>query len=146
MLPDPHHRPALSFKGTCRFVVALPVALQLRLPVPGVGLRLDSVLRATVPEAAIDEHSHPGANEDDIGSSAQRRHGPPVDQVAQPSGMQLPANSQLRSSVLARLTLAAAPVGLAAPSSSTSTFPGERARAAGCRATTGARVWRMVAT
>jgi hypothetical protein len=70
MFPDPHHRPTFSLKGRCRFVVALPVALQLWLPVPRVGLRLDSMLRAAVPEAAIEEHSHPGANEDDIGSPA----------------------------------------------------------------------------
>lgn len=55
VLPDANDAPAFAAQGFADNAVALHVSAQLRGPVPLVRRRLSAVLRADVPEAAINE-------------------------------------------------------------------------------------------
>lgn len=56
VLPDPHARPALRGESPVGVAVAAAVRLDLFAPPRRVRARLTRVLRAPVPEAAVDEH------------------------------------------------------------------------------------------
>jgi hypothetical protein len=68
VLPDTNDLPA----GPCEPLIDVPISLhgptQLRKPVGRIPFGQRSVLRAAVPEAAIDENSESGADEDYVGS------------------------------------------------------------------------------
>ncbi len=69
VLPEPDDIPTCGPKGRVDGAVTLNVASELRLPVVEVDLRLPSVLRASVPEAAIDEHCDSLSLEGDVGAN-----------------------------------------------------------------------------
>jgi hypothetical protein len=50
------------------FFVATPIRVDLRVPVFSVRLRTPLVIRAAVPEAAVDKHRDTSAREYDIGA------------------------------------------------------------------------------
>jgi len=77
VLPRPQDAPAGVCKRFVHGAVAGNVALELRTPVVGVGLRLSSVLWASVPEATVDEYGESRASKHDVG---------PDDTVADPEG------------------------------------------------------------
>lgn len=68
--------------------VALDVALQLRHPVVGVRFRNGRVLRASVPEAAVDEDCDPQPSEHDVGTSAHSGDRGMVNAISQTSRVQ----------------------------------------------------------
>lgn len=74
-LPEPHHRPPGVTQRLIGRAVTGYVALDLRTPIPGVGLRRDEVLWATVPETAVYEDHHLEAGEGNVGRAPQPRHG-----------------------------------------------------------------------
>ena len=78
MVPNSQDSP--SGGGQCAFVFEITSAggLQLVSPPVGVGLGEGGVLGAPVPKAAVDEHGHTGAGEDDVGLAAESGHRPTV--------------------------------------------------------------------
>lgn len=67
-LPEGQHGKPHLLQGGAAFGVALDVALELGLPVAGVGLGLEVAAAggAPVPEASVDEHGEFGGSENDV--------------------------------------------------------------------------------
>lgn len=66
MLPDSDYPPADRREKTIKFPVALDIALQLRSPIPTVRSWCDSVDRADVPEAPVNEDGESMSRKGDI--------------------------------------------------------------------------------
>jgi hypothetical protein len=80
MLPYADDEPAEPCQVIVVTTVALTVPLDLRRPVLRVRLGEDSVTRAAVPEAAVNEDCDAGAQEDDVDPrGASTRSDPEVD-------------------------------------------------------------------
>ena len=62
--------PPLSAQSNIRDRVPGEISLQLRPPVVLVNRRTSVVLRAAMPEAAVDEHGNLGTRKDDVGCHA----------------------------------------------------------------------------
>ena len=71
------------------------VRLELLRPPLLVRLREGCVLRATMPETAVDEHRDPLAREGDIGPRSTQSRDTQVDPVAETAAVELPAQSHL---------------------------------------------------
>jgi hypothetical protein len=71
--------------------VALDVAVELGVPPAAVVFRPGAVLRARVPEAAVDIHRDPEPREDEVGASAQPGKWGSVDVVAASATVELAA-------------------------------------------------------
>lgn len=104
MLPEPQDRPSSCEKSFVVLTVALAVTRELRRPVAFVrDHRSATMLRTSVPEAAIDEHRHSLPSEGYIGpdrasvAHAQRKIHP----VAKARGMETPPHRELRVRVTA---------------------------------------------
>lgn len=69
MLPDPKDGPTVPRKSLVDLAIPFDVSGKLRLPVGRVGARNVPVVRAAVPEAAIDKDRQLGAGEYDIGTN-----------------------------------------------------------------------------
>lgn len=72
MLPDPDAHPAGFSQYPVCFAVSFDIALQFRLPVVRVGLRIRGMDRAAVPEASIHKDSNLRGPEDDVRGTAYR--------------------------------------------------------------------------
>ena len=105
VLPDTHDQPADLGESGVGVPVPLDVATDLGGPVLDVGLRLDVVLGATVPVAAINECSYPSLPEDEIGPAVQLWERPSAYSVAQPEGVNGSTHCQLRLGVPALVAL-----------------------------------------
>src|SRR5688572_5751010 len=68
VLPHADDLPASASQHVVNLAIPISVPAQLRHPVVTVGLRDHLVLRAVVPEAAVDEDGDSGAGEDDVGA------------------------------------------------------------------------------
>lgn len=66
VLPDPDDTPPCGSERVINRAIAFDVACELGLPVLDVHLRGSAVLRTSVPEAPVDEHSHPSSREDNV--------------------------------------------------------------------------------
>lgn len=84
MFPRPNDDPSVLSKPTVELAVAGYVSIQFGHPVIGIPGRRLGVLRALMPVATIDEHSHLCAGEHDICSPAQALQGLEVDPIAKP--------------------------------------------------------------
>lgn len=95
MFPEPQHPPARGAELRVGLLVPLDVALQLWQPVGPVPLGDRRVQRASVPEAAIDEHGDAASCECDVGSTspAHRRE---FDAISKPHRMKSPAHGEFR--------------------------------------------------
>lgn len=72
MFPDANYLPAgASEKGVIN-PVSFNIAQEFGRPVARVDLRLTSVLRAAMPEAAIDENCYASSSKDNVGSYSAR--------------------------------------------------------------------------
>jgi hypothetical protein len=71
MLPETEHRPPNPFQARVSVPVTLYVRLDFVPPPLGVRLRPSSVLRAAMPETAIDENCDARAHECQIGAAAR---------------------------------------------------------------------------
>lgn len=71
MPPNTYDRPASRDESIVVGSVTGDVPLELRLPVTLIDARLCAVLGAAVPEAAVHEHCHPRAGEDDVRAGAR---------------------------------------------------------------------------
>src|SRR3546814_451456 len=110
MLPGAHGQPPPGSELLVGVRVASPVAGDLLWPVPGVLANLTAtVVRAAVPEAAIEEHSDLLGREHEIRRSTQVRERTSMNEVAESSSVYGSADGQLRGSVLPALTLHAEP-------------------------------------
>lgn len=89
MLPDSHHEPAGAGQELPGLLVPAAVAGDFVGPVPAVDVvRAAAVLRAPVPEAAIDENCHTGRAEHNVGFAPEARQGCLVQAVTKPQSMQ----------------------------------------------------------
>lgn len=90
MLPNPDDRPS----GLCEpaIGISIPSSIRFNLGAPelAVAVRLGCVLRASVPEAAVNEDGDPRWAEDDVNSAATVSEHGPIDSEPQPAGMQRP--------------------------------------------------------
>src|SRR5205807_1572554 len=86
--PHADRKPAGFCEACIRILVSPPIALDLFAPPLGVGSRPCSMLRAPVPEAAVDEDSDSCRSEDDVGTPPQTRHGASLDAKAKPEAVQ----------------------------------------------------------
>ena len=102
VLPDPHHPPARVGEPTVGGAVARDVGVELGPPPRPVVPRRGGVLRAAVPEAAVDEDHHAGAGEDEVAAGAQLRQRAVVHPVAVAQGVQPLAHSQFGPGVPGR--------------------------------------------
>jgi hypothetical protein len=71
VFPDVENSPAERCEAPVSTSVAPPILGDLGGPEDGVGLGRYCVLRAAMPEAAIDKHSEPYTDQDDVGPSRQ---------------------------------------------------------------------------
>lgn len=99
MLPESEDRPAEVLQVSGGRLVASAVLLELRGPPVTVrGWHLP-VLRAAMPEAAVDEHSDLRAREGDVDRSSRQAGNGVVDAVAVPRCVQQTAQRQFRPGV-----------------------------------------------
>ena len=99
--PGTHHSPPEFFGSLCRTFVALAVPFHLGGPESGVRpdpRGLPPVLRAAMPKAPIDEHSHASGWQNDVGRTALGQ----LTVKAEPGAcrMKCPAKSHLGTGVL----------------------------------------------
>lgn len=72
VLPATNRCPPCGLQFGIRVAVPFTIALDLLRPIPAVGLTFAAaVIRAAVPEAAVNKDCNPGLREDDVGLSAQ---------------------------------------------------------------------------
>jgi hypothetical protein len=95
MSPKAERNPASSPQQFIGLGVALSVPGQFRAPVVGVRLRVIAVIRAGVPEAAIDKNRDPRAWENEIGRAAVFEEGPTSNEIAQAEGEGCSAHGKL---------------------------------------------------
>jgi hypothetical protein len=100
VLPDPPDQPALLRQRLVHALVAFGVRRELRRPVGDVALRHSAVLRAGMPEAAVEEHGDLGPGEDDVRMHAYLAR-PDEEVLPKPKtpGVQLGPKSELSRSV-----------------------------------------------
>jgi hypothetical protein len=97
VLPDMHRRPAERSEDLVVSMVTFAVRVEFGGPPLRVRLGGHPVIRAGVPEAAIDEHRHPEPHEHHIRPA---REVPTMQSEPNPSCMQLPTQGKLRRCVL----------------------------------------------
>lgn len=97
MLPNSHHNPAGRTER--RVVASITGNVRVELGTPPIGVRFWSyrMLRAAVPETAIDENNDPRPSQCDVRASRDISH---VHSVPKPSAVQLMPKCQLRSGPL----------------------------------------------
>lgn len=105
VFPDSYDSPAGLAEGRVNGFIAVPVTLHLALPVLAIPSRSAVVIRATVPEASIDEDRHHRAREDHVGSAPQPGKRSHTDPVAKPDVVRGSADGQLRGCVSAAVAL-----------------------------------------
>jgi len=71
MLPDPDHPPAHQSEFSTHPAVAGDVVVDFIVPVLSIGRRSSAVLRAAVPETAINENGDSRLDKDDVGLSRE---------------------------------------------------------------------------
>src|SRR5829696_904503 len=100
VLPGAEHLPSVTCERAVDSTVSGDVASELRLPVRGVRPWRVAVVRAAVPEAAVDEDGEARAREDHVGSNdSGRSRDWVIDPEAQPTSVELRPQSQFRSCV-----------------------------------------------
>ena len=99
VLPRPDDDPASRLKRVIVGAVAVDVALQLGRPPANVALRWAEMLRAAMPEAAVDEDGDPCAGEDNIGTASDAAKRGEMLPEAQPAPMQLRTQRPLHRAV-----------------------------------------------
>lgn len=111
MLPDPDHSPFRSAQLSIADAITLHVSGDLRAPIGSVGSGTRAVLRASMPEAAIDEDRHLLAPKDDVRSATQALQWLRVDAIAKAAPMKLRPKGKLRSGVPLAVALHRGPDG-----------------------------------
>lgn len=101
MFPDPNNNPSLSFQTTVGFSVTHHIVVDLGSPIVDVGLRLHEVLRASVPEAAVDENSNTRFREDKISTTTEPFDRSAINEIPQSLMMQGATNPHFRAGVSA---------------------------------------------
>ena len=105
VLPEAQCQPPCFFQCGIDFSIALYISGDFGRPVRLVRLRLLIVLRASVPEAAVDEHRHLSRAKHDVSSAPDAREGALVNPVAQTGTVQQGTQSKLRLGVSALVPL-----------------------------------------
>jgi hypothetical protein len=104
VLPDSHDEPAGARQELSGLLVPAAVTGDLVGPVPAVDVvRSAAVLRAPVPEAAIDENRHTGRAEHNVGFAPEARQGCLVQAVTKPQSMQRSTKDKFGRRALASL-------------------------------------------
>jgi hypothetical protein len=91
MLPDPYHSPSDRVQLAVGVTIAKDVGFELPLPPVSVRLRHGSMLRASVPEASIDEYRKLLARKKDVRATPCADGKREVDAKPQPASVELPA-------------------------------------------------------
>src|ERR1700761_5529678 len=107
MFPESDYGPPGFAESGVGGPVPFDVTAELRLPVPGVGRRLTPVIRAAVPEAAVNEHGDPAGGEHDVGTDpdAARQIEPQILAVTVALAVQRPPQREFRLGVGAAVSL-----------------------------------------
>src|SRR5947208_506274 len=105
VLPDPHHRPSSLRQLSVCILVSSAVRSDLFSPPLGIALRPSTVLRASVPKAAIDENCDTGGREDNVHRATDSRDNLPANQVAEAESMQRGTQGELSRRVPLRRVL-----------------------------------------
>jgi hypothetical protein len=109
VLPESHHRPPGNLPEVAGLDVTSSVGRDLGRPELRVRLGSRVVLRAAVPEAAVDENGHLAPREDDVGGAAEVGDRSAVHEVAQTASVQFTSHGQLWSGVTGGVGLHTAP-------------------------------------
>lgn len=99
VFPESTHCPTRRCQLAVVAAVAFHVGQELRPPPVPVGRWCRGMLRAGVPEAAVQEHSDALAAENDVRTSSRHRRNRQIDAVAQTSGVQQPPDADLERGV-----------------------------------------------
>jgi hypothetical protein len=83
MLPDAYDGPTGVREPSVHLSVTLDVPVELWSPVPAVGTRGGAVLRASMPEASIDEDGHSSSRKHDVGADRSPGVGPDGEVLAE---------------------------------------------------------------
>lgn len=94
VLPDPDHRPPERCHMGVRLTVALDVARELGGPPLTVGRGLGGVLRAAVPEAAVDHYGDLRSGEEQVGAAPGHAGERGVHAIAQTTSVQVTAEEE----------------------------------------------------
>ncbi len=101
MLPDAQRQPPGGLKAFCRVGIAGSVSFNFLSPVASVGARDRVMERTAVPEAAVDEYSHPDSRKHQIRRPAQVGYRSAVDEISHASSVEFPTKCELRLGVTA---------------------------------------------
>ena len=96
VLPEPKNRPPQLHQMTIGVPVALDIPAEFGLPPIGIVLRSDPVLRATVPEASIDEDGDPRGAEEQIRASSRHIRQGRIDSIPESAAVQLSPQREFR--------------------------------------------------
>lgn len=91
VLPEAQDEPALAHEVRVGLAIPLDIASQLSPPPGCVADRLGRVVRASMPEAPVDEDGDARAREEDVGATAREAGERMVDAVAQAAPVQSPS-------------------------------------------------------
>ena len=99
MFPNTHYKPTPVRQDQIVSAVSSDVPVELGLPVARISPWLVAMLRAAVPEAAVNEHGHAASREHDVGSARSVRQGSSVLPKAEATSMKFgPYPATLRPS------------------------------------------------
>jgi hypothetical protein len=109
VFPHSDNRPPCCCQGCVCVLITAPVAFELLGPPRRIGLGLLAMLRASVPEAAIDEDRDALPRENDVDSSSMAGQHRQVHPVPQPKGVERLPKSDFRGRVSRALSLQSRP-------------------------------------
>jgi hypothetical protein len=100
VLPEPKHLPSFSHKDARHATIPFAISRELGDPVLGIGLGHSAVIRASMPEAAVDEHGDPRARKHEIWPDAKLAGDDrKIPSVTVAAAMQCGSQAPLRSGV-----------------------------------------------
>lgn len=97
VFPEPDRGPAKCVQSPVRVGVPRTIGLDLLAPEICIALRPGAVLRATVPETAIDEDGYPCTGENDVGGAPQPGQNWHLETITEALGVQGLTEADLRS-------------------------------------------------
>jgi hypothetical protein len=88
VLPDPHGLPSKLVQPLICINIPGPIGFDFVSPEIGIALRPGSMLRTTMPKAAVNEDCYSGGGEDDIGDASGLRQYRHLQAITKASGVE----------------------------------------------------------